>query len=79
MDTGFGERAGFSKEDAEAALPAVMWESPEAVAKTGVDGLDKGQLVAIPGIVNRAASVLVQFVPNKLLLPILAKQHPGLR
>lgn len=79
VDTGFGERAGFSKEDAEAALPAVMWESPEAVAKTGVDGLDKGQLVAIPGIVNRAASVLVQFVPNKLLLPILAKQHPGLR
>lgn len=50
VDTGFGERAGFSKGDAEATLPSFMWESAEAVAKCGVDGLARGHWVAIrPG------------------------------
>lgn len=79
VDTGFGERAGFRKEDAEAALPSIMWESPKIVAKTGVDALADGRLVAIPGVLNRAASVLVQYVPKRLLLPVLASRHPGMK
>ena len=42
VDTGFGEAAGFAKEDAEAALPRFMWETAAAVARVGVDALDKG-------------------------------------
>ena len=38
VHTGFGERAGFDDEDAEAALPAFMWETPEAVARAAVAG-----------------------------------------
>lgn len=79
VDTGFGEAAGFSKEDAEAALPSVMWMPADAVAKTGVDGMAKGQMVAIPGTVNRVASVFAAVTPRKLLKPILARNHPGLR
>jgi uncharacterized protein len=79
VDTGFGKRAGFTKEDAEAALPSVMWESAESVAKAGVDGLAQGRMVVIPGMANRAASVLAQFTPNRLLVPLLASRHPGLR
>ncbi len=78
VHTGFGERAGFSKEEAEAALPAVMWVTAEDVAKTAVEGMAKGRLVVIPGTVNRVAAALSQVTPRSLLLPILAKNHPGL-
>jgi short-subunit dehydrogenase len=79
VDTGFGETAGFAKEDAEAALPGFMWETAEAVAKCGVDGLDKGRQVAIPGEANRVAAVLARVTPKRLLVPILASRHPGLK
>jgi hypothetical protein len=79
VDTGFGERAGFSKEDAAAALPAVMWETPEAVARAGIDGLAAGRAVVIPGLANRATTALGRVVPNRLLVPLLARSHPGLR
>lgn len=79
VHTGFGERAGFSKEDAEAALPAVMWVTAEDVAKAAVEGMAKGRLVVIPGKVNRVAAAVSQVTPRSLLLPILAKGHPGLR
>lgn len=79
VHTGFGERAGFSKEDAEAALPAVMWVSAEQVARDAVAGLAKGRLVVIPGRANRVAAALSQVTPRTLLLPVLAKSHPGLR
>ncbi|MDJ0396310.1 SDR family oxidoreductase [Rhodococcus sp. G-MC3] len=79
VDTGFGEAAGFSKKDAEAALPPIMWVTAKAVAKTAVDGMAKGQMVAIPGTVNRIASVFASVTPRKLLVPILARTHPGLK
>ena len=79
VHTGFGERAGFSKEDAEAALPSVMWVSAEQVAVDAVNGLDKGRLVVIPGKANRIAAAVSQVTPRTLLLPVLTKSHPGLR
>jgi short-subunit dehydrogenase len=77
VDTGFGEAAGF--EDPEAALPKFMWESVDAVAKCGVDALDKGRVVAIPGAANRVGAMLAHVTPKRLLVPILARQHPGLK
>lgn len=79
VDTGFGERAGFSKAEAEAALPSVMWVSARDVARSAIQGMDKGRLVVIPGRANRAAAALAQVAPRTLLLPVLAKNHPGLR
>ncbi|MFN2563367.1 MAG: SDR family NAD(P)-dependent oxidoreductase, partial [Jatrophihabitans sp.] len=79
VKTGFGETAGFSDEDAEAALPKIMWISAEAVAKAAIDGLAKGRLVVIPGGANRVAAAFAQVTPRTLLLPILAKNHPGLK
>jgi short-subunit dehydrogenase len=79
VDTGFGEAAGFSKEDAENALPAFMWVEPAAVAKAAVDGLARGRLVVIPGAANRVASVLAQVTPRSMLLPILRRGHPALK
>lgn len=79
VDTGFGEAAGFSKEDAESSLPSFMWETAEAVAKTGIDALDKGRPVAIPGPANRVGALFAHLAPKQLLVPLLASRHPGLK
>lgn len=79
VETGFGERAGFTDEQAKAALPQVLWVSASEVARAAVDGLDKGRLVVIPGRANRVAAAVSQVAPRSLLLPLLARSHPGLR
>ena len=77
VETGFADVAGF--ENFESALPRVMYESVESVAKTAVDGMARGRLVAIPGLVNRAAAAISQVTPRSFLLPILRRSHPGLK
>lgn len=79
VHTGFGEAAGFAKEDAEKALPSIMWVSAETVAKTAVDDMAKGRMVSIPGPANRIGSIFAQITPRSLLVPALARQHPGLK
>ncbi len=79
VDTGFGERAGFSREDATAALPAFLWETAPAVARAGIDGLASGRAVVIPGTGNRAATAVGRMIPNRVLVPLLARGHPALR
>jgi short-subunit dehydrogenase len=79
VDTGFGEAAGFAKEDAEAALPAFMWEDAASVARAALDGLEAGRAVVIPGTANRVAATAAHLAPKRLLVPLLAARHPGLR
>ena len=79
VHTDFGEVAGISADDAEAALPSFMWEPVEAVARCGIDALAAGRPVAIPGQFNRVAAVLAQIAPKQLLVPMLASLHPALR
>ena len=76
--TGFGERAGFTREQSEGSLPKVMWQSPAAVAAVGVDALDHGRLVAIPGAANRVAAGVSRLLPDRLLTRLVARRHPGL-
>jgi short-subunit dehydrogenase len=77
--TEFGEKARFSDEDAEAALPKVMWVDADVVAKTAVDGLASGKSVIVPGVFNRIGASAYQHLPRRLLLPILVRNHPGLK
>lgn len=79
VHTGFGEAAGFAKEDAEAALPAFMWEDAASVARDALDGLEAGRAVVIPGTANRVAATAAHLAPKRLLVPLLAARHPGLR
>jgi short-subunit dehydrogenase len=79
VDTGFGEAAGFSKEEAESALPRVMWVPADAVAQAGIDGLAAGKAVVVPGRVNRVASALFRVAPPELLLPVLRRGHPAFK
>ncbi|MCW2754115.1 MAG: ydfG 1 [Marmoricola sp.] len=79
VDTGFGETAGFTKEQADEALPAFMWVAADKVAVTALDGLAAGKLVVIPGIGNKVGAAFAKMTPTRLLLPVLARQHPGLK
>jgi short-subunit dehydrogenase len=79
VDTGFGEAAGFSKEEAESALPRVMWIAPGKVAQAGIDGLAAGRAVVVPGRVNRVASAFFRVAPPELLSPLLARGHPAFK
>jgi len=56
-----------------------MWETAETVAGAGIDALEKGKTVIIPGTANRVAARISHFAPNCLLVPLLARNHPGLR
>lgn len=78
VHTGFGERAGFSDAEAEKLLPAPLWVSPEEVARQAIDGMQADHPVVIPGRFNRAAAAVYHLAPRRLLLPLLARSHPGL-
>jgi hypothetical protein len=77
--TGFGEAAGIPAEEAEKSLPKFLWEDADTVAKAAVDGLASGKGVIVPGFANRIASSLNQHAPRRLLLPLIARNHPGLK
>jgi short-subunit dehydrogenase len=79
VKTGFGETAGISDEEAEAALPKAMWISAADVARTAVDGLASGKSVIVPGAFNKVGAAAYKILPRRLLLPILARSHPALK
>lgn len=79
VKTGFGEAAGISDEDAEAALPKQMWKTADEVARAGIDGLADGSGVIVPGGLNRAAAVFYRLAPRSLIVPLLARNHPSLK
>jgi short-subunit dehydrogenase len=59
-------------------MPAFMWVSATEVARAAVDGMEKDTLVVIPGFANRAGAAFAHLMPKRVLLPFLAKAHPGL-
>jgi hypothetical protein len=79
VETEFAEAAGFDPDDAESALPKFMWVPAPEVALAALDGLEHGRPVVIPGISNRLAARFAQFTPRRVLMPMLAKQHPSLK
>jgi short-subunit dehydrogenase len=79
VETGFAEVMGLSDEEASGSLPKIMWRSSAEVAAQAVEGVEKGRTVVIPGVPNRVGARLAWFMPRRLLLPVLARQHPSLR
>jgi len=79
VETGFADAAGFTERETKGSLPSFMWESASSVAKVGIDALDAGHPVAIPGTANRVTAVLAQLAPKRLLVPLVARQHPALK
>lgn len=79
VETGFAEAAGIGDDEAAEAMPRFMWESAADVAATAVAAVEKGRPVAIPGWSNRALASMSHHAPRRLILSVLARQHPSLK
>jgi uncharacterized protein len=77
--TGFLQAEGIPDEESEKVLPKFLWQHADAVAKAAVDGLAAGKGVIVPGMPNRIATVINHLTPRRLLLPLVARNHPGLK
>jgi short-subunit dehydrogenase len=77
--TGFLEAEGIPDEESAKVLPKFLWQHADAVAKVAVKGLASGKGVIVPGLPNRIASVINHLTPRWLLLPLVARNHPGLK
>jgi uncharacterized protein len=77
--TEFNDVAGVTDEEVAKGLPRFMWVPAESVARQGVDAMVRGKPLVIPGKANAAGAVLGHLAPNRVVLPIVARQLPGMR
>jgi hypothetical protein len=77
--TEFVKSAGMDERDFADAFPKFMWKPSREVAKAGVDALDHDRGTVIPGLPSQITTRLFQFMPRRLLLPLVKNQHPSLR
>jgi short-subunit dehydrogenase len=77
--TEFLQNAGMDERTFADWFPKFMWMPSREVARIGVDALDRDRGTVIAGLPNRISTRLFQFIPRRLLLPLLANQHPELR
>jgi short-subunit dehydrogenase len=76
VSTDFWEISGWSVaggESFESAVPRPAWISPKQAAREGVDGLDAGRRVIVPGLQVRTAMRAAQYIPHAIKLPIMER------
>ena len=78
VETGFAEAAGIDPAEMAGAMPRVFWVPAAEVAKVGVRGMDDNRAVVIPGLPNKLSAAFGWLAPRRVLLPLVAKQHPAL-
>lgn len=69
--TEFVEVAGFKKSKEQMA-PSMLWSTADDVAKSGIEGMEKGKRVVIPGVGNRATAMFGYYSPRALVLGPMA-------
>jgi uncharacterized protein len=75
VETDFWEIAGWetaSGKSFERAVPGALI-SPAQAARAGVEGLERGERVVVPGIPIRAAMLASRYIPHMLKLPALER------
>lgn len=77
--TEFLKSAGMDERAFASAFPKFLWMAPRDVARIAVDALDGDRGTVIPGLPSQLSTRLLQFMPRRLLMPLLKNQHPGLR
>ena len=77
--TEFIASAGMDEKAFAAAFPKFMWMPSRDVAKVGIDALEHDRGDVIAGLPSQLSTRLFQLIPHRVLLPLLAKQHPALK
>ena len=76
VSTDFWEISGWSVaggETFESAVPKPAWITPKQAATEGIDGLDAGHRVIVPGLQVRTAMRAAQYIPHMIKLPIMER------
>jgi uncharacterized protein len=77
--TEFLKNAGMDERAFADAFPKFLWMPSREVARTGVDALDGDRGTVIAGLPSQISTRLFQFMPRRVLMPLLKSQHPGLK
>lgn len=80
VETDFWQIAGWetsSGKSFERAVPGTLI-SPAQAARAGVEGLERGERVVVPGLPIRAAMLASRYIPHALKLPAMERfMRPG--
>jgi short-subunit dehydrogenase len=60
-------------------MPDFMWRQADAVARAGIDALDRGVVVYVDGRINRAVRWLGKHLPDSWALALMARQSKRFR
>jgi uncharacterized protein len=77
--TEFLQSAGMDEKTFAEAFPKFMWMGSRDVARVGVDALEHDRGTVIAGLASQVSTRLFGLIPKRVLLPLLARQHPALR
>lgn len=67
---------GDRMEHFESSTPGIFWQSAEACAKDGVEGLFKRKRIVIPKITNRLSALSGSFTPTPITLEAIDRFSP---
>jgi short-subunit dehydrogenase len=77
--TEFLQSAGMDEKAFAKSVPKFLWMPSREVAKVGIDALEHDRGDVIAGLPSRISTAVAQRIPWRVLLPLLAKQHPALQ
>jgi short-subunit dehydrogenase len=80
VDTEFWQIADWEvagKRTSQSALPSPAMISAKDAARAGVDGLEAGKRVVVPGLPMRAAMLATRYIPHAVKLPLVERVMRG--
>ncbi len=60
-------------------MPSWMWMDADTVARQGIDALERGEVVHVPGRTNRIIKTLVKMLPDRTALRLVQKRSKDFR
>ncbi|HEU0278169.1 MAG TPA: SDR family oxidoreductase [Rhodanobacteraceae bacterium] len=60
-------------------LPSWMWMDAAAVVRQGLDAVERGHVTCVPGRVNRAIKILMDLLPDRVALGLVARRARDFR
>jgi short-subunit dehydrogenase len=69
VKTGFQDASGAH--DFAAGLPKLLWRTPVQVAAAGIEGLERGRRVVVPGAPNRVLATIGRLSPRPVVLRVM--------
>ena len=60
-------------------LPGWMWSNASDVVRQGLDAVERGRVICVPGRVNCATKVLMDLLPDRIALGLVARRAKHFR